>query len=153
MITAGRNSFKTRPTLLLVLAVLTGIRLIYLANECHGVPIIDPVHSDLRYVGLFLAAHKYFDVDRRKGNPLGWKYDPRVYSKHFPIPRLKRLHSQVNEACHQGALACIQEIAATAQRSYSISGIEKSLAAVLPKTAKPFYPLESDLDLFRYRVR
>ncbi|KAK3762421.1 hypothetical protein RRG08_009813 [Elysia crispata] len=117
--------------------------------------VIDPVHTELKWAGLFLAAHKYFDVDRRRGNSLSWKYDPRVFHKHFPMPRLRSLHPQVNEACHQGVMACVREIASKAQESPSIADTDEELkkaALALPDTIPAFYPLTSDLELFQYRT-
>ncbi|GFR62868.1 wall-associated receptor kinase 5, partial [Elysia marginata] len=114
--------------------------------------VIDPVHTELRWVGIFLAAHKYFDVDRRRGNELSWRYDPRVFHKHFPIPGLRNLHPQVSDACHEGLMACIREIAATARDSYSISATEPELAEMVPDNVPAYYPLSSDLELFQFRT-
>lgn len=114
--------------------------------------VIDPVHMELKWVGLFLAAHKYFEVDRRRGNEMSWKYEPRVFHKHFPIPRLRNLHPQVSDACHEGLVSCIREISATALDSYSLSQTEPSLAAAIPPDVPPYYPLSSELELFQYRT-
>ncbi|RUS80997.1 hypothetical protein EGW08_011235 [Elysia chlorotica] len=138
--------------------------LIYLAFRCHAdkskakasfTDVIEPVHTDLKWIGLFLAAHKYFEVDRRRGNSLSWKYDPRVFAKHFPMPRLRKLHPRVSEACHQGLTECIREIASTAQESPSISDTDPELtkaAKALPENIPDYYPLTSDLELFQYRT-
>lgn len=40
--------------------------------------VVNPAHTDLRWAGLWLAAHKYFEVDRRRGNNMTWQYSPRV---------------------------------------------------------------------------
>ncbi|XP_069137837.1 uncharacterized protein [Argopecten irradians] len=102
--------------------------------------------NTLRNVGLYLAAHKYFEVDRRYTFSTT-KYEDRKFFKHFPIPRLKNLHPVVEEACNKGVIECMTEIESVAK----ISGTfikSKVKKGIIP----PEYPFSSALEQFQYRT-
>ncbi|XP_055894793.1 uncharacterized protein LOC106067485 isoform X1 [Biomphalaria glabrata] len=122
----------------------------FLLNTKHSdsKPVINPLRDKLRIVGLYLAAHKYFEVDRRTGSEMTWKYDERVYHKYFPLPRLKRLHPEVRTACDQGVLTCIDVIADNAVKSYSL----KYLTLKYMNETNPSKPFATPLELFQYRA-
>lgn len=106
----------------------------------------DPFNDQLTRVGLWLAAHKYFEVDRRRGDPLSWKYDQRVFFKHFPLPRLKRLHPSVVTACERGVPSCVAYIDEIVRRSNSFTPRMSS------QNETDFLPFSSAIDMFRFRT-
>ncbi|BFY98290.1 hypothetical protein BsWGS_01330 [Bradybaena similaris] len=95
---------------------------------------VDPVKAQARATALLLAGHKYFEVDKRKGNDLVWKYDERVYTKHFPMPRLRRLHPQVSSTCEKSFYSCIQYLAA-----FKFDGFKTDLERFQFRTTAAYY--------------
>ncbi|OWF54047.1 uncharacterized protein LOC110445635 isoform X1 [Mizuhopecten yessoensis] len=109
--------------------------------------------DNLLVVGLYLAAHKYFEVDRRYTFSTT-KYEDRKFFKHFPIPRLKKLHPTVERECNKGAFECITHIYKTALVSGSLAS-KKILTEHknLKKGSIPLeYPFDSALEQFQYRT-
>ncbi|XP_033750562.1 uncharacterized protein LOC117334846 [Pecten maximus] len=104
--------------------------------------------ASLKLAGIYLAAHKYFEVDRRYTFSTT-KYEDRKFYKHFPIPRLKKLHPVVEKACNKGEFECITEIATVANMSGSLAKFHKHYKkdALLPE-----YPFSSALEQFQYRT-
>lgn len=106
----------------------------------------NPVEWKLEIAGNFLAAHKYFDVDRRYTFSTTKFEDPKFF-KHFPVPRLKRLHPIVQRECDKGAFECLTEISNMANISGSLQDF------YYKKNRLPnFYPFRSALELFQYRT-
>ncbi|CAG5116561.1 unnamed protein product [Candidula unifasciata] len=86
---------------------------------------MSPLATNTRTVALLLAGHKYFEVDKRKGNDVMWKFDERVYYKHFPMPRLRRLHPQVSSNCDRSVYSCIEFLAGIKQDIFNKTDLER----------------------------
>ncbi|KAK3101017.1 hypothetical protein FSP39_000303 [Pinctada imbricata] len=107
------------------------------------------MEDELKIIGLFVAAHKYFEKDQRYSFMTGKQYENPKFFKHFPLPRLRKMHHAVEAACERGPIKCIEEV-------YSKAKISKSMANVhfdhKSRSMPSHYPFESHLELFRYRV-
>ncbi|XP_059163317.1 uncharacterized protein LOC131946514 [Physella acuta] len=127
--------------------------LFFLIDVVHCGPVIKPdekpIDLNIRWAGLFLAVHKYYEVDKRKGNEQSWGFEDRVFFKHFPLPRLKKLHPALAEACDKGLDGCVYEIARRAKGSYSLRDV---LGINLPEDATIWYPFKTALELFQFRT-
>ncbi|VDI36246.1 Hypothetical predicted protein [Mytilus galloprovincialis] len=115
-----------------------------------GDAILNPLTKELRVIGIFLAAHKYFEVDRRYTFTSSQFENPKFY-KHFPTPRLRKRHQVVVGACELGYLPCVEEIFKTANHSGSLAKIHKNFGKNAIRYAS-YYPFKDSLELFRYRV-
>lgn len=107
------------------------------------------MQDDVKMVGIFLAAHKYFELDVRykvKSSING----PQFY-KNFPKPSLKQMNSAVHRACEKGAIPCVREIANTARVSPLMSWFSPNKTKGDTKQDL-FYPFKSKLQLFQYRT-
>ncbi|XP_046572825.1 uncharacterized protein LOC124280879 [Haliotis rubra] len=87
-----------------------------------------------------MAAHKYLTKDvRYKGREL---LEERSYFRHFPIPRLRRLHHTASKACQLGAFRCLQEINSKVEK---FNTERKSGSNI-------YHPFYNKVDLFQYRT-
>lgn len=116
-----------------------------------GDAILNPLTKQLRIIGLFLAAHKYFEVDRRYTFTESSQFEKPKFYKHFPIPRLRKRHQAVVGACEMGYLPCIEEIFKTANHSGSLAKIHKNFGKNAIRYAS-YHPFKDSQELFRYRV-
>lgn len=114
------------------------------------VKLPNPQAKELRLIGLFLSAHKYFEIDRRYALTKSEADEPTFY-KHFPLPRLRKQHPEVVSACDQGFLQCVEEIHGKAKRSGSLAKIHKTFGNNSIQYAS-YYPFKDSLELFQYRV-
>lgn len=108
-----------------------------------------PLAIRLQYIGYFLAAHKYFELDRRYIIS-ATKGEKPVFFKHFPLPSLRRLNPQVQRACDTGFLECVDEIYKIARVSESLFDFHK----IKVNSSRPpeFYPFKYARELFNYRT-
>lgn len=112
--------------------------------------LLNPLAKDLRRIGLFLAAHKYFEIDRRY-TFTKTQYEESLFYKHFPIPHLGKRHPAVTKACDRGFMPCVEEINQKANISGSLAKIHRNFGKKAMGYAS-YHPFKDTLDLFRYRV-
>ena len=104
--------------------------------------------ENLHYVGVFLASYKYYEYDVRYES--NFREAERPYHKHFPVPRLRVLHPDVERKCQRGVIDCVREIVSVAKESKNIHKLVHKKDP--PDTMIDAYPLSDDLEMFRYRV-
>ena len=77
------------------------------------------------------------------------------FYKAFPRPRLKKLHSTVVDACADGLVECVRRLSTIARSSYILKDTEcsKNAKKKVPAGASVYFPFDSAIDLFRFRVR